>query len=189
MFFGFKRKLRGHLNDKKTTKLNLGCGDKPIENAVNVDFYQQNVPNLIVHNLNSLPYPFKDNTFDYVHLSQILEHLGDTIGVLEEIRRIAKPEGVIYIGVPHFSSRIAYADPTHIRYFAATTFSHYFKNGYYCSTSKIKFDIEIIQITFSKMYWLLGIPFLANLMPRFYEDHFAWIFPAKFINVIMRVKK
>jgi SAM-dependent methyltransferase len=180
--------LERYIKGESIKKLNLGSGNDKIPGAVNVDMIPDNNPD-IVYDLNQFPWPFEDNSFSYVHASQIIEHLNDTIRVLEEIQRITKPDGIVYIGVPHYSSRIAIADPSHVRYFAATTFRNYLQSGCYVSKKNIRFEILEIRMTFSKLYYLLGIPVLANLLPRFYEDHFAYIFPAKFIDVLLKVKK
>lgn len=56
----------------------------------------------VVHDLQTFPYPFRDNEFELVHLSHVLEHLPwyDTTEVLFELRRILKPGGEIHVHVP-----------------------------------------------------------------------------------------
>jgi len=169
-------------------KLNMGCGTKVIPGCTTIDFNAAYKPDF-VHDLNQYPYPFEDNSFDFVFCSQVIEHLNDTVKTLEEIARITKHDGMVYIGVPHYSSRIAFADPTHVRHFAATTFSHYLPEGCYMSLENLQMEVVDMRMTFSKLYWLFLIPLFANAMPRFYEDHLAGIFPAKFIDVLLRVKK
>ncbi len=39
--------------------------------------------------------PFDDNTFDIVHAHQTLQHVADPVAVLREMRRVAKPGGVV----------------------------------------------------------------------------------------------
>lgn len=169
-------------------KLNMGCGTKVIPGCTTIDFNAAYNPDH-VHDLNQYPYPFEDSTFDFVFCSQVIEHLNDTVKTLEEIARITKNDGLVYIGVPHYSSRIAFADPTHVRHFAATTFSHYLPEGCYMSLENLQMEVVDMRMTFSKLYWIFLIPLLANAMPRFYEDHLTGIFPAKFIDVLLRVKK
>jgi SAM-dependent methyltransferase len=46
-----------------------------------------------VGDLFSLGYP--DATFDVVHLHQVLQHLGDPVAALVEMRRVLRPEGLL----------------------------------------------------------------------------------------------
>ena len=39
--------------------------------------------------------PFADNTFDVVHAHQVLQHVGDPIQALKELRRVVKPGGIV----------------------------------------------------------------------------------------------
>lgn len=39
--------------------------------------------------------PFEDNSFDIVHVHQVLQHIADPVKALREMRRVAKPNGGI----------------------------------------------------------------------------------------------
>ncbi|WP_314103381.1 methyltransferase domain-containing protein [uncultured Frigoribacterium sp.] len=39
--------------------------------------------------------PFDDDTFDVVHAHQVLQHVADPVGALREMRRVARPGGVV----------------------------------------------------------------------------------------------
>ena len=109
------------------TKLNLGAGidmKKSSNNIkwINVDFIKRRGID-IVHNLEKFPYPFKDNSIDYILMDNILEHLKDTIKVMEELYRISKPNTIIEIIVPHYSSAGAFSSLTHKRYFGSQSFN------------------------------------------------------------------
>lgn len=75
----------------------------------------------IVHDLDVLPYPFPDNTFDEIHCYHCLEHLGRQgdwrffFNQWTEFWRIAKPKGTFHGVVPHWQSPWAWGDPSHTR--------------------------------------------------------------------------
>lgn len=45
--------------------------------------------------------PFPDATFDYVVCMEVLSHLVDPAAVVQEIKRVLKPEGILLGSVPH----------------------------------------------------------------------------------------
>jgi SAM-dependent methyltransferase len=47
---------------------------------------------------------YPDHYFDFISLSQVLEHMHDPMLILKEARRILKPDGLLVIGVPNFDS-------------------------------------------------------------------------------------
>ena len=46
--------------------------------------------------------PFKDNTFDFIVCSEVLEHIIDYQSAISEINRILKPQGKLAVSVPKF---------------------------------------------------------------------------------------
>jgi len=103
-------------------KLNLGCGRDYRNGWVNVDV-RRNIFTDVVHDLDVLPYPFKDNTFDEVLLSHILEHIKDPISTLKEIIRISKSRARIIVKVPHAHSYAQISDLQHKNSFSEHSFS------------------------------------------------------------------
>jgi len=51
---------------------------------------------------------FPDNHFDVITINHVLEHVPQPAGVIAEIRRILKPDGLLVIGVPNVDSIMAY---------------------------------------------------------------------------------
>lgn len=45
--------------------------------------------------------PFGDKTFDFVNLSEVIEHVESPERVLSEVSRILKPGGCVYVSVPN----------------------------------------------------------------------------------------
>ena len=86
-------------------KLNLGCGKDYRKDFINVD---SDKPADVLHNLNTFPYPFKENSVDFIFASHIVEHLKDPELALKEMNRILKKGGILEIKVPHYKSKGAY---------------------------------------------------------------------------------
>jgi predicted SAM-dependent methyltransferase len=97
-------------------KLNLGCGINLRPGFVNVDKFGN--PDVRL-DLEEFPWPWPDNSAEVIELHHVLEHLGQTpaayIRVLQELYRVAQPNGLINITVPHFRHDHFANDPTHVR--------------------------------------------------------------------------
>lgn len=154
--------------------LDVGCGKKKFPGAVGIDV-RSNVSPDIQHDLDQLPWPFEDNTFDLVLIRHALEHLRDVVATVEELYRITKPGGTIVVEVPHFSWCEAYAHPGHIHFFAGGSFDYFHpENEHY----KARLRIVSRWIYFNDFFKWIGFEALANRFSRLYERHFAFIFPA-----------
>lgn len=75
----------------------------------------------VVWDLDSLPYPFEDNSFDEIHATEVLEHCGTQgdwkffFAQFGEFYRILKPNGYLVATVPMWDSPWAWGDPGHRR--------------------------------------------------------------------------
>lgn len=81
--------------------LNLGCGSKYHKDWVNVDFVSNDKGVLAYDLLQGIPY--KDNTFDVVYHSHIIEHFPkeNVNDFIKECYRVLKPDGIIRIATPN----------------------------------------------------------------------------------------
>lgn len=106
------------------SKLDLGCGPVKKEGAVGID--KQLLGNVdIVCDIEKNSLPFKDESFDVIYSSNILEHIWNIEWVMMEVYRVLKKNGHFLIRVPYFRSPGAFQDPTHVRYFTLKTFDYY----------------------------------------------------------------
>ena len=177
--------------------LDLGCGKFKHQGAVGVDFHD-NTDADVVHDLNEFPYPFGNNEFDGILLNHVLEHLEDVVKVMEEVHRIAKPDALVVINAPYFTSVDAFADPTHKHFFTSRTLDYftgdYGEFDYYSNVKFRKLNVEIRFWEWKKLKgfrfqnWI-GLGLLANKLTKFYEVFFAHIFPAKEIHYELQVIK
>ena len=164
----------GELNELKC--LNLGCGKDYKEGYVNITkVVEKDCPADLIHDLNKFPYPFKNNSVDYVLMKHILEHLNDVQLVMEEIYRILKPNGIVEITMPNFSNFQAWGNPEHKHAFNWTSFNH-FLTGYESDTytnakfKKIRIRLEhnnkLINWFINRFKHLYTSTCLAYLIPQ-----------------------
>ena len=167
-------------------KLHLGCGKDIRKGFINVDLV--NLPGVDVwFDLNKFPWPFGDNQFEEVISIATFEHLDNLVKVMEEVYRISKPNAIIDIRVPHFSSLGAFRDPTHKNFFTYYTFDYFDKDFEYNFYSNARFKIIDRKIIYGK-----GLGFLqwiANKFPKFHEVYLRKIFPARSIYFILKTDK
>jgi predicted SAM-dependent methyltransferase len=80
--------------------LNLGCGNKIHKDWINVDFNKTG-DNVVAYDLKK-GIPFKNNEFDLVYHSHLLEHFSKKQGeiFIHECHRVLKPGGIIRVAVP-----------------------------------------------------------------------------------------
>jgi SAM-dependent methyltransferase len=168
--------------------LNLGSGRQYRPDAVNVDVTGDTSPD-VVHDLNRRPWPFAADQFDRVIATDVLEHLDDTAAAMAEVHRVCAAGAIVELIVPHFSSDGAFTDPTHRHYFGAFTFDYFsaaHSNNFYSSA---RFEVESRRIVFRPTLANKLVARLGNRYPRAYEQRWAWIFPAWFVSVTLRVVK
>lgn len=103
-------------------KLNIGCGKDIRKGFVNLDFIKLDGID-VVWDLNKYPYPFENNTFDYVSAEHVMEHLDEPLKPLEELWRICKNKAIIHIIVPNYNSYLATIDLTHKHFYNYETYS------------------------------------------------------------------
>jgi len=112
-----------------THKLDLGCGKKRPIGYIGVDSYDwsdlYDSKTFICGNIPEVLTVFEDNSIERVRASHILEHIPDIIRTFNEVYRILIPNGDFDIWVPNSTSKGAFADPTHVRFFNDMSFRYY----------------------------------------------------------------
>lgn len=111
------------------TRLNLGCGRFPTPGWVNVDSVK--LPEVdVVADLEAGSLPFADDSVTEIAGSHLLEHIRNSLGLMQELYRIAKPGALAVFRVPYGSSDDADTDPTHVRRYFWGSWG-YFSQPYY----------------------------------------------------------
>jgi SAM-dependent methyltransferase len=167
--------------------LDIGCGSAKFPGAVGLDI-SANTDADVVHDLDVFPYPIEDGSFDQILMQDVIEHVAQPIRVFEELHRIARPGARIQLRTPHFSSVLAYGDPTHRHYFSTVAirslgeprFAHY---------TDVRFHEVHVTLDLWLPFRLTGIAALANRYQLPYESYFAFRFPTMNIRAEFEVIK
>lgn len=105
----------------KRKNLNIGCGHLKFDNCISIDKRDTPIVDFIM-DLNNIPWPFEDEKFLNVYAYDIVEHLDEVVDVVNEIWRVLKIEGVLYIHTNHYKYENAFTDPTHKHFFSMNSF-------------------------------------------------------------------
>jgi SAM-dependent methyltransferase len=167
--------------------LDVGCGTSKLPGAVGLDISAETEAD-IVHDLDEVPYPIEGESFDQILLQDVIEHVREPILVFEELHRIARPGARIQLRTPHFSSVLAYGDPTHRHYFSTVAirslaqprFAHY---------TSVRFNVLGVSLDMWLPFRALGVSLLANRYQETYEKYFAFRFPTMNIRAEFEVLK
>jgi len=182
-------------------KLNLGCGKDIKAGYINLDIvdYGGNM----IHDINSFPYPFKENYFDEIYASHVLEHLNSFHNTISELYRILKPNGILIVYAPFFLNTKYFGEPDHKIPFSIRTFDNY----EYIGNRRLKFyekwklnhrtnyqgkaQFEVLEKKFntSNFALLKWMDFFVNLEPVIYERFFAGIFSPEEVYFKLRAIK
>jgi SAM-dependent methyltransferase len=167
--------------------LDVGCGSKKHPGAVGIDLSPDTDAD-VVHDLNATPWPFEDSSFDEILLQDVLEHLSDPYSVAAELHRIGRPGARIQLRTPHFSSALAYSDPTHVHFFSAAAIRALAAPGF-AHYSAARLSVNHVTLDLWLPFRLVGLAALANRWPDTYEKYLAFRFPAMNIRAELEVVK
>jgi len=128
--------------------LDLGCGTAKTKGSYGIDIADLEGVDL-VYDLNVVPYPFDSETFDWVIMNDILEHLDNPIDVIREVHRILKKGGKLYIRVLYWNHKYNYSDPQHKHAFTEIYFEFFTgkRRAYYFD---FKFEDMKVEYTFDR---------------------------------------
>jgi predicted SAM-dependent methyltransferase len=103
------------LKNRDKIILELGCGNRKKQERINIDKLDLEGVDIVADLEKGFSF-FPDSCVDEIHSKSLFEHIENFEFFMEEIYRILKPGGKVFIFVPHFSNPYFYSDPTHKRF-------------------------------------------------------------------------
>jgi hypothetical protein len=117
---------------KPPYRLNVGCGRNIQEGWVNLDSAALPGVDIVcdLEDVRETPIALPDESVEQFLISHVIEHLRDSLGLMQELWRLATPGATAVIRVPHGGSDDAWEDPTHLRAYFPGSFG-YFSQPFY----------------------------------------------------------
>jgi SAM-dependent methyltransferase len=132
-----------------TRRLNVGCGRNIIPGWINLDAAA--LPGVdIVADLETCrdrPLPIESDSVDEFLLSHVLEHIRDSLALMQDLHRIAKAGATAVVRSPYGSSDDAWEDQTHIRAYFIQSFGYFSQPYYWRADYGYRGDWQPRQIT------------------------------------------
>jgi hypothetical protein len=125
--------------------LNLGCGRSPLPAWVNLDLAAGPGVDVVadLDACRTTPLPFVDDSVSRLRMIHVLEHIGDTLALMQELHRIAEPGALMLIHSPYGSSDDAYEDPTHRQRFFMNSFAYFGQPAFWRADYGYRGDWEV----------------------------------------------
>jgi len=119
----------GNNKDMQPRRLNYGCGNNYRDGWVNLDINRSVKADVYI--VDGLKLPFGDSEFDEILLDNVLEHVPRTefFPFMDELCSICRPEALIHIYSPHFTSIYGIGNPAHHVVFCVDAFSFFDPRG------------------------------------------------------------
>ncbi len=176
--------------------LDIGCGRNKKEGCIGLDLNGSLEGVDVVHEINRRAYiPFRDNTFEEIYISDVVEHVDDVPWLMSEVHRIARPEATIHIQYPHYTGRNAYGDVTHKRWMGGFALDHFIpateygdKYRYYTMFGR-HFPFRIKTKRFSFKIREIGDILSKVFGTEICEKYLSAIIPISTVNLELRVLK
>jgi SAM-dependent methyltransferase len=135
----------------RPARLNVGCGRNIREGWLNLDSAALPGVDIVcdLERLRHQPVGLPDGSIEEFLLSHVIEHIRDTLGLMQELWRLARPGALATILVPHGASDDAWEDPTHVRPYFANSFGYFSQPWYWRADYGYRADWQPLRLRLS----------------------------------------
>lgn len=177
--------------------LDLGCGRAKRAGAIGVD--RVALPGVdVVHDLDQVPYPFRNGAFDEIYATHIIEHVASILAVMEEIHRISRPGARVTIITPHYTDAISWQDPTHRWHLNSYSMSYFDPDYHTNHYTPARFRVLRREVELARIWKYLGLQALVNLdhrvpaarfVRKLWEQYLCFMFRGKQMTFVLEAVK
>jgi SAM-dependent methyltransferase len=174
--------------------LDVGCGISKYPGAIGIDMNAHTAADVLCH-LDRGKLPFADSSFDEIRAVHLIEHVADPVATMEELHRVARSGGTIFIVTPHYSDLASYTDPTHRRHLSSESFHYFYPKGLHGREmwyTRARLREVRLRIKLLRLWRLLGFELLVNharWFRRFWEFYLSFIIRGKVMEFTFEVEK
>jgi len=174
--------------------LDVGCGPSKYPGAIGVDMNPATAADVLCH-LDRGRLPFADNSFDQVRAVHLVEHVGDVIATMEELHRVTRRGGIIFVVTPHYTDYSSFCDPTHRWHLNSGSFSCFYPGGDHGAGnwySKARMREQHLDVKLLRLWRMLGFEMLVNharWFRRFWEYYLCTVVRGKVMEFTFEVIK
>jgi SAM-dependent methyltransferase len=145
---------------------------------------------------------FADNSFDLIMMNQVIEHLAEFSGLLDEARRVLKPGGVLFLSTPNFGSPAARSRKStwsalkpeeHLTFFTPRTIRRCLAKSRFRIVHLDTMQAAITTAHFKKLFGAGKASAISSFANRFFpklkrsvRDLLGLLYPGDNIDVIAR---
>jgi SAM-dependent methyltransferase len=174
--------------------LDLGCGPKKFPGAIGLD-KNPNTAADVLADVDKGALPFADNSFDQVRLVHVIEHVEDVVATIEELHRITRPGGAIYLVTPHYTDFASFCDPTHRWHLNSFSFHYFYPEGLHGDAhwyTRARLRERRVTVRLLKFWRIFGLELFVNharWFRRFWEFYLCYLIRGKVLEFEFEVLK
>lgn len=165
--------------------LDVGCGINKYPGSIGIDRNPASRADVLC-DLDRFPYPFRDDSFDRVRATHVIEHVADVLRTMQEFHRLLVSGGRVLVITPHYTDFSSFCDPTHRWHLNSFSFRYFGEDhggfGYYSSQ---RFREISVRLKLLALWRWLGFELLVNRLPRFrrfWEHYLCFVIRGKVIE-------
>jgi predicted SAM-dependent methyltransferase len=147
-------------------KIDLGCGLCKKAGYLGLDIAPLGQVDVVCDLERGIP--LQSDVADSVYANQVLEHIDNTVLLMQEIFRICRPGAEVTLRVPYYTSIGAFKDPTHRSFFTEETFRYFTRHCWERFDYELGVDFKVERIDYT---YLRPFGRLAGILPS------AWMYP------------